>query len=376
RPSEVLGRRQSAPTGGSAPRLLGPVPALDGLRGLSIIAVLATHVVFLDDGRDRFALRGGFLGVDVFLALSGFLIGLVLLREADTEGQINRKAFARRRLRRLLPPLVVFLIIEGVLAVTVLGTTAREQGIQSVLALTFTANWQLSFGHQPPYALVHLWSLALEAQFYVLLLGLMVWCRRRLHQQHQIVAGLVLGAAAVILWRLALLRWGLSKPAIYERTDARLDSMLFGAAAAFVWRGRLLRDQLLDRLGVVALVALGVCWVVASPADGWLFRGGFTAIAAAAAVLVAAGATGHGIVARLGHLRPLRWIGMISFSLYLWHLPIYLTVVAVLPDAPLMLKLVVAVSGSIAAGWLGFVLVERRVLASWRRSTTATLEST
>ncbi|MFM7062020.1 MAG: hypothetical protein ACKO04_00800, partial [Actinomycetes bacterium] len=92
-------------------------------------------------------------------------------------------------------------------------------------------------------------------------------------------------------------------------------------------------------------------------------------VAAAAAAAVAAAATAGGPVARLGNLRALRWVGMISFSLYLWHLPVYLWVVDLLPDAPLAVRVLVAVPASFLAGWLGFVLVERRVLAGWRRST-------
>ena len=84
---------------------------------------------------------------------------------------------------------------------------------------------------------------------------------------------------------------------------------------------------------------------------------------------MAAAATGEGPVARIGSLRALRWVGMISFSLYLWHLPVYLWVVDLLPRAPLGVKVAVAVPASFLAGWLGFVLVERRVLATWRRST-------
>ncbi len=368
RPSELLATGRGG-VEARPPRQLGPVPALDGLRGLSILAVLATHVVFLDGGRDRFSLPGGFLGVDVFLALSGFLIGLVLLREVDASGTLDGKDFARRRARRLYPPLVVFLVVEGLVAVLFVGTALQEQGLQSLLSLTFTANWQLTFGHQPPFALVHLWSLALEGQFYVLL-AVGVWAlRKRLGRPDRLVAWCVVGAAAVVLWRLWLLRQGASLPALYERTDARLDSLLLGLAAAFVWRSRLTSSARLRAAGLGGLLVLGVCWVVARPTSEWLYMGGFTVVAAAAALAVAAAATGDGPVARLGNLRVLRWVGMISFSLYLWHLPVYLWVVDLMPRAPLALKVAVAVPASFLAGWLGFVLVERRVLATWRRST-------
>jgi len=368
RPAELLATGRGG-VEAQPPRRLGPVPALDGLRGLSILAVLATHVVFLDGGSDRFSLPGGFLGVDVFLALSGFLIGLVLLREVDATGAVKGTDFARRRARRLYPPLVVFLVVEGLVAVLFVGTALREQGLQSLLSLTFTANWQLTFGHQPPYALVHLWSLALEGQFYVLL-AVGIWAiRKRLGRPDRLVAWCVVGAAVVAIWRVWLLRHGVSLPALYERTDARLDSLLLGLAAAFVWRSRLMSSVRLRGLGMAGLLVLATCWVVARPSSEWLYMGGFTLVAAAAALAVAAAATGDGPVARIGNLRILRWVGMISFSLYLWHLPVYLWVVDLLPAAPLAVKVAVAVPASFIAGWLGFVLVERRVLATWRRST-------
>ena len=132
RPATTLATGRGGGTPAAEPRTLGPQPHLDGLRGVAIAAVLATHVVFLDGGSDRWSLHGGFLGVDVFLGLSAFLIAAVLLRELDrtrTEqgrATVDGRDFARRRGRRLYPPLVAFLVIEGVVAVT-LGTGLGEQ---------------------------------------------------------------------------------------------------------------------------------------------------------------------------------------------------------------------------------------------------------
>ena len=372
RPATTIATGRGGGTPAAVPRRLGPQPHLDGLRGLAIVAVLATHVVFLDAGSDTWSLRGGFLGVDVFLGLSAFLIAAVLLRELDDTAERNRQStingqdFARRRGRRLYPPLLVFLVIEGIIAVA-LGTALSEQIGQSVLALTFTANWQLSWGHQPPFALVHLWSLALEAQFYVLMALGLYWARKRLHRADRMVAVLVLGAVAVCLWRLWLYQRGVELEALYERTDARLDSMLLGVTAALVWRSQLVSDRVLRIVGLAGAAVLAVALVLATPTSPWLFEGGFTIVAAAAAALVAAAATGFGLVARVGGVGPLRWLGAISYSLYLWHLPIYLWTVQAIPDAPLGAKVAIAVPASVAVGWVSYRLVETRVLASWRR---------
>jgi peptidoglycan/LPS O-acetylase OafA/YrhL len=365
RPASTLVLQDRPPPAVPA-RRLGRHPELDGLRGLSILAVLATHVVFLDSGSDRWALPGGFLGVDVFLVLSGFLVGAVLLREIDRTGSVDGTDFARRRVRRLYPPLVLFLVVQALVAVVILDAEVREQLLQAALALTFTANWQLSFGHQPPFDLVHLWSLSVEGQFYVLM-AVGLWAlRRRLRRPDLVVAGLVLASVGCALWRLYLYRSGVELTALYERTGARVDSMFLGVAAAVVWRSRLVGDRVLRRAGAVGLAVLGVASVVARPDAAWLFRGGFTLIAAAAAAAVAAAATGGGAVARLGAVRGLRWVGGISYSLYLWHLPIYLWVVTAAPDAPLAVKAAVAVIGSFAAAYLSYRLVEVRVLAPWR----------
>src|SRR5690606_6135843 len=137
----------------------------------------------------------------------------------------------RRRARRLVPPLVAFFAIHAIVVV-VLRDPIGEELRQAVLALTFTGNWQLTFGHQPPFDLVHLWSLAVEGQLYVLC-GVAVWrLRHRLDETSSVVGGLLLAALAVALWRLVQFRTGLDPEALYERTDLRADSMLLGGLAA------------------------------------------------------------------------------------------------------------------------------------------------
>ena len=349
------------------PRTLGRHPHLDGLRGLAILAVLATHMSFLDMGRTRWALSGGFLGVDVFLVLSGFLIGAVLLRELDRSGSIDGRNFARRRARRLLPPLVVFLAIASVVMVY-FDITVREVVLQVVLALGFVSNWQLAFGHSGPFDTVHLWSLSVEGQFYLLMAVGMILGRRHLHNPRRVVTVLVVASLAVAVWRYILWEIGTDPVSVYQRTDARADSMLLGIAAALLWRSRAVDDRPVRIAGAVGLVFLAVTMVVVDPSEPWLFAGGFTLVAVAVGAVVMAATSGHGVVATIGNWRPLRWIGAISFSLYLWHLPIYLWTVRVLGDeTPLAVKAGVAIPLSILAGYLSYRIVETRVLAPWRR---------
>jgi peptidoglycan/LPS O-acetylase OafA/YrhL len=178
---------------------------------------------------------------------------------------------------------------------------------------------------------------------------------------------LTLGAVVVCIWRLWLYRRGVELEALYERTDARADSMLLGVAAALVWRSRLASDRALRLVGAGAAVLLLFAVVVATPTSPWLFEGGFTVIAAAAAAVVAGAATAPGAVGRVAAWAPLRWVGAISYSLYLWHLPIYLWTVRALPDATLWAKAAIAITASVATAVVSYRLVEVRVLAGWRR---------
>ena len=348
-------------------RDLGAHRQLDGLRGLAILAVLATHVVFLNGGDDTYSLKGGFLGVDVFLVLSGFLIGGVLVREAGTTGSIDGASFARRRAHRLIPPLAVLVLVHTVVSIAI-GDDAGEQLLQAVLALTFTANWQLSFDHHAPLGVVHLWSLALEAQFYALV-ALGVWAlRRHLRRPVPLLVGLGVGVVAVAVWRAVALERGWLLESLYQRTDTRLDSLLLGVAALLVWRHRIVSDAVLRVAGGVGALILLAAWIVAEPSSEWLYRGGFSVLGLAAAAVVAAAATGLGPVARLADVSTLRWVGGLSYSLYLWHLPIYVWTRRTLQDSvPLWVLLLIAVPASFAAAMLSFRLFEARAIARRRQ---------
>lgn len=345
-------------------RDLGPTPPLDGLRGVAILAVLATHVAFLDDGSSRFALRGGYLGVDVFMVLSSFLIGTVLLRSL-AGGGLDGPGFARRRLRRLWPALLVFLAIETPVALW-FGEDLGRQVTQVGLAASFTFNWQWTLGDIPPFALVHLWSLAVEAQFYVLLAVGLVLARRHLHRTRLVVVALLVGAVLVAAWRWWLAARGVPRGELYVRTDTRADSMLLGLAAAVVWRHRLLPERVVPVLAALAAVFLGLCFLFVPVDADWLYRGGFTLVAAAAALIVTGVATGGTWAAQASGVAWLRWVGARSYSLYLWHLPIYIWFVEVVPDAPVGVTAPLAVACSFLVAVASFRWIESRALAPWR----------
>jgi peptidoglycan/LPS O-acetylase OafA/YrhL len=343
---------------------LAPTPPLDGLRGVAIVAVLATHISFLDDGAYRFALRGGYLGVDVFVVLSAFLIGSVLLRSLSTD-RFSTGDFARRRLRRLWPALLVFLVVESIVALG-FGESVLRQAGQVLWATTFTFNWQWLASSSPPFALAHLWSLALEAQFYVLMAFGLVLGRRWLNRPVAVAAALGGLALLVALWRAWLFHRGVPIAELYVRTDTRADSMALGLAAAVLWRAGLLSRRTLTAVSVPAVVFLAGCLVFVGVESSWLYRGGFTLVAIAAAVVVATVATSDTWGNNVLSGRPLRWIGARSYSLYLWHLPIYIWFVEVVPDAPVLLTAPLAIAASVGVAMVSFRWIEARSLAVWR----------
>jgi peptidoglycan/LPS O-acetylase OafA/YrhL len=310
-------------SGGFAGR--GYVPALDGLRALAVIGVIAFH----DD-----RLPGGFLGVDLFFALSGFLITSLLLDEHAREGRIDLVGFWGRRLRRLMPAVVALLVVTVV--VFRLAADAGEWIVargDAPWAQFYVANWHLiasGAGYwdafAAPSAFEHLWSLAIEEQFY-LVWPIVVAALLRRGGTASVGAVALVGAVGSTVAMTAIFDGG-DPTRVYMGTDTRAFSLLVGAALAapgvrngvvrFVERAR-------GAAGVVAamLVAgVGVMWVVADGDADWLFRGGLPAHSVASAllaVLVVAGAPGSGALS----WRPLVTIGRLSYSLYLWHWPVF-----------------------------------------------------
>ena len=310
-------------SGGIAGR--GYVPALDGLRALAVIGVIAFH----DD-----RLPGGFLGVDLFFAVSGFLITSLLLDEHARTGRIDLVGFWGRRLRRLMPAVIALLAVTvvafRVFADTGEWITARGD---APWAQFYVANWHLIAGGDgywdafaAPSAFEHLWSLAIEEQFYlvwpIVVLGLL---RRG---GPPLVAGVAIaGAIASTLAMIAIFDGG-DPTRVYMGTDTRAFSLLAGAALAAPSVRRAIDRMVAASTAVTGVIVavlaggLGAMWVGVDGDDDWLFRGGLPAHSLASAVLAAivvAGAPGSGALA----WRPLATVGRLSYSLYLWHWPVF-----------------------------------------------------
>ncbi len=317
------------------------VPALDGIRALAVLAVLAYHL-------NLSWAHGGYLGVDLFFTLSGFLITSLLLEERLAEGKISAPAFWARRTRRLLPALFVLLIAVMTAALIVTrffphsGLPINMLGLRgdALATLFYVANWHFIATGQSYFAqfnapslLEHSWSLAIEEQFYVVwpvLVMLLFSFAKRSWRRIGLCISLAAALGSSLLMAL-LYHQGQDPMRAYFGTDSHAMGLLLGASLAFLTAG-IAQTGLSRRwiaLGAwVGMIGLGIAMVIAGNAhqqpQPWMFRGGF-ALAAVFGVLVLNDARQHeqSSLSKLLSIRPLRYIGAISYGVYLYHWPIF-----------------------------------------------------
>jgi peptidoglycan/LPS O-acetylase OafA/YrhL len=302
-------------------RVLGYRPALDGVRGLAIAMVVGFHAFGWP--------RAGTLGVDLFFALSGFLITTLLLEERVTTGTISIRDFYGRRARRLLPALFVmlapYLLLAGLAVMAGRGTSLL---IAIGGALTYTSNIIVAADPTAvPSSLIHLWSLGAEEQFYLiwplLLLGLMRFGRTA------VARGLAVLLAFALVYRLVLLTRGASVERLYYGPDTHADPLLVGCLFGCWFRyGRLPRLILTARgRGIIGAAALALIVLAAVLLDrvpqslAYLIQLP-TLFAVTAGVFIVCSALGGSGLTRTLSAPPVAFLGRISYSLYLWHLPL------------------------------------------------------
>jgi peptidoglycan/LPS O-acetylase OafA/YrhL len=330
------------------------VGALDGVRGVAVVAVVAYHLGY------GWA-QGGYLGVDTFLVLSGYLITSGLLADH------RLGAFWARRVRRLVPALVVLVAFVAIYAAFVaLPDQARSLRLDGLSALLFVSNWRFVVTGQGyfgqfavPSLLRHTWSLAVEAQLYLLWPPIVVWALARGRSVLRIAAGLAVASA---VWGVVLVRTAADINRGYYGTDTRAVAFLVGAAvAAWLTSGKAPRS--VAGLGVAGAAVTLVLWATLPGTSLLLFRGGLPLAAAATAVIIVdvvrrpAGVMGRALSGRV-----LRLLGRVSYGIYLWHWPIILVVDHQRTGLSGLALLVVRLALIALATALSWVLIERPVL--------------
>lgn len=339
---------------------------LDGLRGAAVLGVMLFHSGLI---------RGGYLGVDVFFTLSGFLITSLLLEEHAATGAISMRRFYFRRALRLLPALFAFLgVWGGYLLATVAPAFWPLVGTYIALVAFYVANWGGISGF-PLGIFGHTWSLAIEEQFYILWPLVTVLLVRCVRQRARIGSILLAAASLTLVWRVSLALSGAPERRIYWATDAHADGLLIGAALAFfVVAGCFTRfPRALAAAGPLAAVGLAGL-LVAAPLTPYYAYGISALGALATAVIILDALTGGSRLTRLLETSWLARVGQISYGLYLWHFPVFVQFGTLKQpgDHAAYVRILLAWGVSFGAAALSYLVIERRALAfkdrfSWNR---------
>ncbi|MGE7692948.1 acyltransferase family protein [Lysinibacillus sp. NPDC094177] len=306
------------------------IPGLDGIRALAVLAVIAYHFNF------GWA-KGGFLGVDIFFVLSGYLITSTILPLKGNQLTVSLGKFWVGRFRRLLPAAYVMIITSFAWATLFhkeLLNTLRGDAIASIF---YSSNWWFifhklsyfdSFGSPSP--LKNLWSLAIEEQFYLiwpilLMLGLFI-----VKKQSKLAIFIFIGALCSATLMGIMYEPGADPSRVYYGTDTRSFELLIGCWLALVWPMKRLSSQKLstdnvNKLNAISLVAFSIfilSIIFVDEYQTFLYRGGMFLFCLNAAILIACVCHPISILGKILSLKPLRWIGSRSYGIYLWHYPI------------------------------------------------------
>ena len=326
------------------------LPGLDGVRAISVLAVMVFHHYVIGGSEPGWA-PGGFLGVEVFFVVSGYLITALLLTERRETGVIGLRQFYVRRARRLLPALYVLLAVVVAYALLFLPDAISALKGDVVAALTYTSNWWQIIQDRSYFAeagrpalLKHLWSLAIEEQFYIVWPAALMFGLRRFGRHRTLIATVAIAFSSYVLMILVVHFGGANSiDHAYYGTYTRMGGLLLGAAFAFVFAPYRIRGLpghgariALDAAGVLGMVFLLATFGVLKPFIGFngftfpasqdealsVFHFGFFFVDVATLLVIAAVVHPASDLGRILGCKPLVWVGKRSYGLYLWHYPI------------------------------------------------------
>ncbi len=338
------------------------IPALDGLRGVAVLLVMMHHSGF-------HLFRGGFIGVDLFFIISGFLITSLLIREYEFSATIRFIQFYMRRILRLFPLLVLLLVTYVVVCAIFSSRQGVTDGvIDSLISFFYVTNWAWAFSIHPPDVLRHTWSLSIEEQFYIIWPALLYFFLKRI-KKRKLIAYLVL-ALALSSWliRSVLFMRGAGIFRLYNGLDTRFDSLMTGALLGLVTSYRLIPEKFFHSVkGIVKVISplsvLAVIWIClfvdysAGIVYKWILAGvnliGFILILD---FLV----NERSVIKKFLNTEWLVLIGRISYGLYLIHYPIFRAMYYYHFDYKLIILL--GTSLSLVLAYLSYSFYEKRFL--------------
>lgn len=301
------------------------LPQLDGLRGVAIVAVMLFHAGISNFG-------GGFIGVDIFFVLSGFLITTLLVHEYQMHGSVSLRNFYMRRVLRLLPALLILLLVFCLLSSLLLDSTdARSNYVGALIVLFYLSNWARALSLHPPFALDHAWSLSIEEQFYVLWPVILILMLTTLKKPKHVLALTVSFALASWFLRVYLTTAGSTVERIYYGSDTRADALMVGCALGVFYDTRFWKQLKVGRFSryiTILATVCGLCLLVfvcrANWRQGYMYYAGFFAVEILTVIVLTEILTNtKGLICVALQTKFIVWVGSISYGLYLWHYPIF-----------------------------------------------------
>jgi peptidoglycan/LPS O-acetylase OafA/YrhL len=344
-------------------RLLGRVPSLDGLRAIAVLIVFVSHLEIFLPIHALIVVPGGTVGLEPFFVLSGFLITALLLKEQSKTGSIGRWDFYKRRIVRLIPPLILLLIGNVLFALLTSGWNhTQEQSLLSVLfyySNYYVAKSPNAFCANLAPGYEHLWSLSFEEQFYLIWPWVVIAFLTVNRRPRTVVITLVSAIAVVGAYRGLSYHGVGSWCYLFHATQSRADALLWGCLAAHLWVRAKEPIRVLRYLAWPAAAFLVACLPFSNISGPFLYLGGFDAIDFCSAVILLALLGNYWVGRRFFEWTPFAKLGLVAYGFYLWHLTIFYVVAQVDDGWNDVLRVFAATAGTLVMTLLSWFILEK-----------------